>query len=210
MSKGLPTILQGKKICIICEGYEEYEYISKLIELKVWHSEYTFYPINAETNGNIPAFYEYRYKSDSYDVVLVFCDTDKKPYHDYELIKQKINNVHGNDIAAGLVVIYGNPCTMQIIILHWDDIKLTSPGKRKSAIEIKRLLGIDKYKAREDQRKQLFANVTEDNYQLMKNRVGRLLNDDTKVSSSNFGNFLSYFSGNDMWIKKINDDLEYE
>ncbi|MDP4180470.1 MAG: hypothetical protein Q8942_05180 [Bacillota bacterium] len=207
MSKGLPTILQGKKICIICEGYEEYEYILKLIELKVWNSEYIFYPINAETNGNIPARYQDAYQSDSYDIVLIFCDTDKKPYHDYELIKQKINNFHGNDVAADLVVIYGNPCTMQIIILHWDDIKLTSPGKHKSGIEIKRLLGIDKYKAREDQRQQLFANVTKDNYLLMKERVKKLLDDDTKVSSSNFGKFIRYFSGNDMWIKEINDSL---
>ena len=152
MSKGLPKIPQGKKICIICEGYEEHEYILKLKELKVWNSKYIVHPVNAKTNGKIFARYQDKYQSDFYDAVLVFCDTDKKPYEQYEDIKKKINKFHGNNEAARSVIIYGNPCTMQIIILHWDDIKLTSPKKYKNAPEIERLLGIIKYDAHENQK----------------------------------------------------------
>ena len=54
-------------------------------------------------------------------MVFVFCDTDKKPYEQYEDIKRKINEFHGIDNAASEVVIFVNPCTMQIISRHWTD-----------------------------------------------------------------------------------------
>ena len=57
MSK-LPEIFTGSKICIICEGDEEYEYLEKLISLNVWNKEYLFLLENAEGNGNIPAWYQ--------------------------------------------------------------------------------------------------------------------------------------------------------
>ena len=36
MANKLPQIFTGSKICIICEGDEEYEYLEKLISLDVW------------------------------------------------------------------------------------------------------------------------------------------------------------------------------
>lgn len=36
------------KICIIRAGFEEYDYINKLNELKVWCNDYEITPINAE------------------------------------------------------------------------------------------------------------------------------------------------------------------
>lgn len=52
MSK-LPQIFAGNRICIICEGDEEYEYLEKLISLDVWSKEYCFQLENAEGNGKI-------------------------------------------------------------------------------------------------------------------------------------------------------------
>lgn len=43
----LPKIFTGSRICIICEGDEEYEYLEKLISLDVWSKEYYFQLINA-------------------------------------------------------------------------------------------------------------------------------------------------------------------
>lgn len=57
MVNKLPYIFSGKKICIICEGDEEYEYLNKLISLKVWSDSYSFTLENAEGNGNIPTRY---------------------------------------------------------------------------------------------------------------------------------------------------------
>lgn len=129
MRNKIPKFSDKHKICIICEGNEEYEYLERLKALKVWNDQYDISLVNACGNGNIPARYQDRYQNGSYEVVLVFCDTDKKPYEQYEDIKRKINEFHGVDNAADEVVIFGNPCTMQIIVKHWADANLRSPAK---------------------------------------------------------------------------------
>lgn len=74
--------------------------------------------MNACGNGNIPARYQDRYQNGTDELVLIFCDTEKKPHEQYKDIKRKINDFRGVDNAADQVVIFGNPCTMQIIIKH--------------------------------------------------------------------------------------------
>lgn len=37
MASKLPKLLDKHKICIICEGNEEYEYLNRLKELKDWN-----------------------------------------------------------------------------------------------------------------------------------------------------------------------------
>lgn len=127
MVNRLPFIPDNHKICIICEGNEEYEYIKRLKDLKVWNEQYEISLVNAGGNGNIPARYQDRYQNGADQLVLVFCDTEKKPYEQYEDIKRKINEFHGVDNAADEVIIFGNPCTMQIISKHWTDENLKSP-----------------------------------------------------------------------------------
>ena len=90
MSK-LPKPKKRHRICVICEGYEELEYFKRLMELNVWSDSYEFYPINAKSASNIPSIFQDVYKSDRYEIVLVFCDTDKSPYKEYSIIKKKIN-----------------------------------------------------------------------------------------------------------------------
>lgn len=63
----------------------------------------------------------------------MFTHTNGKPYEQYVDIKRKINEFHGVENAADKVVIYGNPCTMQIIIEHWGDVRLCSNNKKKNA-----------------------------------------------------------------------------
>ena len=78
MTNKLPKFLDKHKICIICEGNEEYEYLNRLKALKVWNEQYDISLVNAEGNGNIPARYQDSYQNGAYEVVLVFCDTEKK------------------------------------------------------------------------------------------------------------------------------------
>lgn len=209
MINKLPQIFLGSKICIICEGDEEYEYLEKLISLKVWSENYEFVLENAEGNGNIPARYQDKYQNGSYDLVLVFCDTDKKPYEQYIDIKRKINEIHGTDQAADQVVIFGNPCTMQIIIEHWDEVLLESHKKKKNAPVIYALTGVENYKGRADQRKMLFSKITEENYQEMQSRIKKLPSDDSIQGSTNFGGFMECFSSDDdKWIQEINNAIE--
>lgn len=130
MQNRLPAFLNKCRVCIICEGDEEYDYLDRLNKIEVWNKAYKVTLDNAGGNGNIPARYQDRYQNGSYDIVLIFCDTEKKPYEQYEDIKQKINEFHGVDHAAEEVIIFGNPCTMQIIIEHWADVKLRTPAKK--------------------------------------------------------------------------------
>lgn len=209
MANKLPQIFMGSKIYIICEGDEEFEYLERLISLDVWSKKYCFQLENAKGNGNIPARYQDKFQNGSYDLVLVFCDTDKKPYEQYVDIKRKINEFHGVENAANHVVIYGNPCTMQIITLHWDDVVLGSHKKKKNAPIIFNLTGIEGYKGRADQRQKLFARITKENYQEMQERIKFLPSDDTVEGSTNFGKFIEYFSMDDSkWIQIINKALE--
>lgn len=192
MTNKLPKIFSGSKICIICEGDEEYEYLE-----------------NADGNGNIPARYQDKYQNGSYDVVLVFCDTDKKPYEQYADIKRKINEFHGANNAADYVIIFGNPCTMQIIIEHWDEIVLDSNAKKRNAPIILKFTGIKNYKGRADQRQELFSKITKENYWDMLERIKKLPNDDTLIGSSNFGRYMQWFSSdNEEWIEEINEALD--
>ena len=209
MGNRLPKIFKGSRICIICEGDEEYEYLEKLISLDVWSKEYCFQLENAGGNGNIPARYQDKYQNGAYDLVLVFCDTDRKPYEQYVDIKRRIDEFHGVENAADKIMIFGNPCTMQIIIEHWGDVRLCSNNKKKNAPVIYDLTGIEGYKGRKEQRRKLFSQITTENYQEMRERIKQIPWDDTVEGSTNFGRFLDYFSSDDRrWMQMINEVLD--
>lgn len=202
-------IYDKHKICIICEGNEEYEYLNRLKNLKVWNEQYEILLISAGGNGNIPARYQDRYQNGSDELVLVFCDTEKKPYEQYEDIKRKINEFHGVENAADEVIIFGNPCTMQIVSKHWTDDNLKSPAKSVNAPLIKEYTGVENYKGRADQIQEVMKHVTEENYKDMRRRVAELTSDDSVLGSSNFGKFIKLFeSGDSRWIGEINANVE--
>lgn len=198
-----------KKICLICEGYEEYDYISRLLELGVWSDIYDFTLVNAESNGNISARYQDRYQSDSYDIVLVLCDTDRKPHDDFELIRKKINGIFGNDTAADEVIIFVNPCCMQVMLSHFGSVLLKTQNKQKNAAEVERLTGIHNYSARAAQRKAMGSMINKANYRDMRKHLKSLAKDYTQGPATNFKIFLDRFESNDdSWIKAINDKIE--
>lgn len=205
----MPAFLNKCRVCIICEGDEEFDYLKRLNDIGVWNNIYKVTLDNAGGNGNIPARYQDRYQNGSYDIILIFCDTEKKPYEQYEDIKQKVNEFHGIENAAEKVIIFGNPCTLQIIVEHWADIKLKTPAKKVNAEIIDKLTGIKNYKGREDQRAELMQQITVKNYQAMYERVRRMENVDTVVGSSNFDCLVEYLSSDDTtWVKQINTILE--
>ena len=199
----LPKISVSFRILVICEGSEEYEYMEKLKSLALWNDKYSFSFYNADGNGNIPAIYQEKFSNDFYDCILIFCDTDKAPYKIYKTIKDKINLFRGKKVS-GNVIMFGNPCTLQILLLHFDDgVRIKSANKRKNAPIIKHLLGIEGYDAREDQRNEILSMVNADNYKKMKERVKKLPHDDSILCSSNFDIFMAYFESSDhSWIKK--------
>lgn len=208
MPNKLPKFLDNHKICIICEGNEEYEYLKRLIDLKVWNEQYAISLVNAGGNGNIPARYQDRYQNGADELVLVFCDTEKKPHEQYEDIKRKINEFHGVDNAADEVVIFANPCTMQIITKHWTDENIKSPAKPVNAPLIQKYTGVENYKGRADQLAVVMEHISVDNYWDMVQRIKRLGGKDDELGCSNFGKYLDdLMCDNEAWINKINDKL---
>lgn len=201
-------IPKGRRICIICEGDEEKDYMNALISKNVFSNKYYFVdPINAKSINNIFNRYTDKYQSNSYDLVLVFCDTDKGPSDEYKEIKQKINEFHGEDVSDD-IVIFGNPCTMQIILSHFAEIKLTSQSKTVNSKYIEQLTGIINYKATEEQRKELFSKIKRDNYEIMKENVSKLSTNDEDISSTNILKFIGRFeNSDDSWIDEINSKL---
>lgn len=211
MTNKFPKFFDKHKICIICEGNEEYAYLNRLKNLQVWNEQYDISLVNAGGNGNIPARYQDRYQNGTDEVVLVFCDTEKKPHEQYKDIKRKINEFHGIPNAANEVIIFGNPCTMQIITKHWTDENLKSPAKSKNVPLIKEYTGVAHYKAREDQIEAVMKYITKENYEDMSQRMKDLDSDDSVTGSSNFGRFIKLFEGDDdAWIGEINTRLETE
>lgn len=85
----LPIVLHKHKICISCEGDEEFDYLSCLKKLNVWNDNYEVVLDNAKGNGNIPDRYQDRYQSGSFEIVFIFCDTERKPYEQFEDIKKE-------------------------------------------------------------------------------------------------------------------------
>ena len=200
-------ITKPKRIRIVCEGQEEEGYINSLKNKAIFSEKYDIIPINAGSINNVFPTYQEAYQSDSYVMVLIFCDTDRGPSKKYLDVKKKINKFHGVDIADD-IVIFGNPCTMQIILSHFTDIKVTSQSKSKNSGVIEELTGIKNYKASKLQREELFSKINRSNYKIMKKNVSKLSNNDLDISSTNILKFLEKLESDDIsWIDEINNKL---
>ena len=57
MINKLPKFSDNHKICIVCEGNEEYEYLNRLKELKVWCKQYDI--LLYILHGKLFVFYDY-------------------------------------------------------------------------------------------------------------------------------------------------------
>ena len=204
----LPQISKKQKICIICEGFEDHSYINRLEELQVWKDVYDFVPINVKSASNIFPRYQNEYNNNSYSAILVFCDTDKAPYREYAQVKRKINEFHNKTSASSKVVIFSNPCTMQIILSHFGDVMLTTQSKRTNAPLIYDLTGVANYDAHEDQVKAICRKITRTNYEAMKHRIANINRGDQTTSSTNYMDFIEKFESDDLkWIKALNKAL---
>ncbi len=200
----LPVLNRNHRICVICEGYEDIAYFSRLLDLGVWNSMYEFTTVNVKSASNIAAKFQDAFQNDRYDVILVFCDTDKAPYREYVQIKKKINSFLNRQKAAEKLIIFANPCTMQIILSHFGEVSLKNQGKKTNAAEIERLTGIKDYDAHEDQIKAICYMIFRRSYDDMKQRIAAINFPDTTPCSTNFIVFLERFENSDAnWISVI-------
>ena len=203
----LPPLKDNKKIYIICEGSEEYDYLTQLKTLNVWSDVYDITLRDAKGNGNLYPIYQDVYQKGNYDLVVIICDTEKKPHEQFNDICNKVNLLHDCDFACQHVVLFTNPCTMQVILLHWDNsVRLRTPSKRHSASYIETYTGIKDYSAKEAQRIQLVSNITKDSYKTMMNGAKELGVDAASINSTNLYVFFNKLEQSDTdWIDDINN-----
>ena len=163
------------------------------------------------------------YANDTYELILVFCDTDKEPYREYAQIKKKINQFLSKTKAeyaqikkkinqflsktkvSDKLIIFANPCTMQIILSHFGDVSLKNQGKKTNASVIEQYTGVSDYDAHDDQIKNICKQIYKRTYPDMKRRVETINLPDTISGSTNFFLFLERFENdNTNWISEIN------
>lgn len=204
----LPPVRSRHKICVICEGYEDIYYFNRLIALNVWDSSYSFTTVNAKSSSNIPARFQNEFQNDRYEIILVFCDTDKEPYREYTQIKEKINKFLGKRKAADKIIIFANPCTMQIVLLHFGEVLLKNQGKKTNSSIIESLTGIIDYDAHETQIMELCRKITRTNYSEMKRRTEAINLPENVSGSTNISSFLARFESSDnRWISEIQKSI---
>lgn len=204
----IPNISSKQRICIICEGLEEELYIKRLTQLNVWNDKYEITPINAKTASNIFPKYQDLYSNDRYCLILAFCDTDKAPHKEYSLTTKKINEYHNNENASDSIIIFANPCTMQIILSHFGDVELKNQGKKTNKDVIEKYTGVKDYDAHRYQIEEICSKIYQRTYVDMKNRVVTINLPYDVSCSTNFIKFLEHFeSDDDSWIQEINSSL---
>lgn len=200
----LPNLDRRHKVCVICEGYEDFAYFNRLLELNVWSSAYSFEPVNVKSASNIPAKFQDAYQNDRHEIILVFCDTDKKPYREYLQVKKKINEFLNKQKAAEKLIIFANPCTMQIVLSHFGEVALKNQGKKTNAAEIEKWTGVKNYDAHTDQVQKICDQIFRRSYGDMRQRVSAINFPDTTTCSTNFIVFLDRFEHDDTkWITTI-------
>lgn len=205
----LPVISRKHKVCVICEGLEEQIYFQRLMSLNVWSSEYEFTLLNAKGESNIFARFQDAYNNDSYEVIIIFCDTDKYPYREYSQVKKKINNFFDKRLAAQKLILWANPCSMQIILSHFGNVSLVNQGKKTNADIIERLTGVDGYDGHEKQITEICNHIYQRTYPEMKLRLVQDEYDDSCAGTSNVVHFLDFFENDDSkWIVDIKKYLE--
>lgn len=206
----LPPLKDNKKVYIICEGSEEYDYLNQLKLLNVWSDVYDITLRDAKGNGNLYPIYQDVYQKGNYDLVVIVCDTEKKPHEQFNDICCKVNSLHACEFASQHVVMFTNPCTMQVILLHWDtSVRLQTSSKWRSASYIEAYTGIQDYSAKESQRIQLFSNITKDSYRIMMTGAKQLGMDAALINSTNLHVFFTKLEQSDTnWIDEINKLIE--
>ena len=103
-----PDINHRPRVCIVCEGYEEEAYVNALIDKGLW-PHYRFKVVNAKGAGNVTARFQNEVSADSCEAVLVFCDTDRRPFDEYLAIKGRLRAMLGQKARFENLVIYANP-----------------------------------------------------------------------------------------------------
>ena len=187
-----------KSILILCEGYEEWHYINKLLSFGRYNKELYFFPdpINVKSNSRLVPRFQIEYAKDRYDLILIFCDVDKNVDSFYEIVNNLATNLEITTEQAFKLFIFANPVTMQVVLSHFGRVELTHVAKNKNREEIEKITGIKGYNASESQIKEMMLKITFSSYDILKENLSYISRDIHDVPSTNFLKFLEIRSVN--------------
>lgn len=207
MNNNIPPFLNNQKfeksICLILEGFEEEYYFRRLLSLSIFSHVYKFKIINAKCASNIPARYQDALASNSYSIVLIVCDMDRKP-DEYYMIVKKIEKILGN-CNAEKIITFTRPCILQIILLHFGEIELTTQAKPAAIKDVERLTGVQNYDAHNDQLCDICKQIFKRDWDEFQKRLELLSTNPKDIPSSNIKLlFKNLCSDNTKWIDTLN------
>ena len=181
-----------KSIALIVEGYEEESYLARLISFNIFAKDNEIKIINAKGVGNIFSRYQNAYQSNRYDEIYAFCDGDNCSSTILELRKRINEDLYGEDDNESTNhIIFANPVTLQIVLMHFKYIILKNVGKKSNASIIEELTGIKNYKANDDQIDEMMNLIKYSSYEVMKANLEKLSSDISVIPSTNFLYLLS-------------------
>lgn len=195
-------------IKILCEGLEEYKYIKKLLGFPGIFSDIYYFdePINCKGITKIFPRYQDLFSKNLYEVILVFCDADKNSKDFQELCSKIDNCMFGGNKVSEHIVVFSNPVTLQIVLSHFADVKLSSSSKAKNEKVVEELTGLKDYRGHEEQIDFILKFVKSSNVIDMRSRVSTLSSDLNTVPSTNFFKFLENISSDNVgWINSIRE-----
>jgi len=204
MKNKLPKLKNSQcDICVVCEGSEEYAYMEKLRKLKVFGVEIK----NKNANGISKIFNTYvnALRSADYKIVLILCDTDDPPHEHYLKLKKQLCEFHDlNKSKVNEILYFGNPCTMQIVLSHFANVKIKSRKKKDNLPLLQKYIGLNFYEARENEIQSIMKKLTLENFEIMKKNLKSVSKDDSERSSTNFLDMLDKIcqKSND-WIVEL-------
>ncbi|HOO67915.1 MAG TPA: hypothetical protein PLC53_00930 [Bacilli bacterium] len=201
-----------KNIRIICEGAEEKLYIDKLKEIGAFHAIYTVAPLDAKGNTNISSYFQDEYQRGKWDLVLVFCDTEKHSKKNKAKVitdlKDYITGLLGTNISDKLII-FANPVTLLIVLSHFSKVSSLKVSKTSNAQIVEDLTGVKNYKAKEEQIKKIMKKINKTNYEIMKENIKDNSTDEYTRLATNFLYFSEKLSNPDVsWIEEIKDILK--
>lgn len=203
----MSEFVKRKNILIIAEGFEEKPYIDKILSFPNINKErYCFAEtINVKGNGNIPARFQYEIQRGFYDIVLVFCDADRGSDQFLSLVYDIGDRFFMEKEYGMEVFIFANPVTLQVILLHFDDVNLTNIGKKSNNDIVERLTGVKGYDADQNQITKIIEKIHFSSIASFKKRLSNISQNYKDIPSTNFLMFLERFESEDTsWIDEIN------
>ena len=209
----LPPFLQDNqphKICLVLEGFEEYFYFDKILQFPCFQkNKYSIKPINAKSASNVPGIYQEEFQKNIHELVLVVCDKDRIPT-EYDNIIKKLDSIHGEGKGHN-VVTFTCPCTLQVILSHFDEVSLSTQSKKLAQPIVEKLTGVKNYDAHHDQLKEICGKIFYRSYEVMKERVGKISTCPDDIPSTNILELLCNLeSEDDSWIEEINKKIHFD